>query len=92
MPVLKMVCTCLPVHCLQIKDCQLNCMINRELTRRVKLMSGGVAWGRRAVHSDMHLLLRLVRALDEAKELWEYSPVQPATGETGVEVDKVSVH
>ncbi len=64
-------------------------MVNRDLIRRVKATPSGVVWGRRAIRGDLRLLLTLVRDLDRSKELWEYSPVQPATGETGTEVDKV---
>lgn len=55
----------------QVKDVQLNCMVNRELTRRVKVCQD-VSWASRAVHMDLHLLLRLVTALDKKMELWEY--------------------
>ena len=55
----------------QVKDVQLNCMVNRELTRRVKT-GQDVSWASRAVHKDLHLLLRLVTALDKKMGLWEY--------------------
>lgn len=53
-------------------------MVNRELTRRVKPSLGGVVWARKAVHTDLHLTLRLAKALDEKNALWER---QPSTGE-----------
>ena len=78
----------------QLKDVQLNCMVNRDLTRRVKQCPlGGVAWARRAIHSDLLLALKLISALDQKGELWEYaSLVQPTTGESdGEEVEQVLV-
>ena len=49
----------------------LNCMVNRDLTRRVKL-GQEVAWASRAVHSDLHLILRLVKTMDQKAGLWEH--------------------
>ena len=66
----------------------MNCMVNRDLTRRVKQTAQGAVWARKAVHSDLHLVLQLLKALDEKNELWEYAKVQPMTGEE--EVEKVS--
>lgn len=45
-------------------------MVNRELTRRVKF-GQEVAWASRAVHSDLHITLSLVKALDKKTGLWE---------------------
>ena len=45
---------------LQIKDCQLSCMVNRELTRRVKHCPSS-AWARRSLHSDLQHLLKLIK-------------------------------
>lgn len=47
-------------------------MVNRELTRRVKF-GQEVAWASRAVHSDVHTTLSLVKALDKKTGLWEYA-------------------
>ena len=74
---------------LQIKDCQLNCMVNRDLTRRVKQCSG-VAWAQKAVQSDMTVVHRLIQILDEKNKLWEHAQVQPATGE-GTETEEEEV-
>ena len=56
---------CLHITCfgMQVKDIQLNCMVNRELTRRVKF-GPEVAWASRAVHSDLLLILNLVKSMD----------------------------
>lgn len=75
---------------LQIKDCQLNCMVNRDLTRRVKQCSG-VAWAQKAVQSDMTVVHRLIQILDEKNKLWEHAQVQPATGE-GAETEEKEVY
>ena len=93
-------CTCTCMYChkmkphlspnLQIKDCQLNCMVNRDLTRRVKQCSG-VAWAQKAVQSDMTVVHRLIQLLDEKNKLWEHAQVQPATGE-GTETEEKEVH
>ena len=64
-------------------------MVNRELSRRVKPCSSPFVWARKAVYTDLHLALRLTHALDEQRELWQYSKVQPATGEGGVVEDEV---
>ena len=53
-----------------MKTVQLNCMVNRELTRRVKVGPEST-WASRAVHKDIHLLLRLVTALDKKTGLWD---------------------
>ena len=45
-------------------------MVNRELTRRVK-QGQEVAWASRAVHSDIHVILDLVKAMDKKAGLWE---------------------
>ena len=55
-----------------MKDVQLNCMVNRELTRRVKL-GQEVAWASRAIHSDLLLVQQLVKTIDKKAELWEYA-------------------
>ena len=57
---------------LQVKDVQLNCMVNRELTRRIKF-GQEVAWASRAVHSDLHVTLNLVKVMDKNAGLWEHS-------------------
>ena len=59
-------------YCLQVKDVQLNCMVNRELTRRVKF-GQEVAWASRAVHADLHVTYNLVKTMDEKAKLWEHS-------------------
>ena len=46
-------------------------MVNRELTRRVKLGPEST-WASRAVHKDIHLLLRLVTVLDKKTGLWDH--------------------
>lgn len=59
---------------------QLNCMVNRELSRRVKF-GQEVAWASRAVHSDLTMTLELVKKMDSNSGVWQ--------GDTG---DKVSHH
>lgn len=54
----------------QVKDIQLNCMVNRELTRRVKF-GPEVAWASRAVHSDLLLIQNLVKSMDSKVSFWE---------------------
>jgi hypothetical protein len=56
----------------KVKDVQLNCMVNRELTRRVKF-GQEVSWASRAVHADLHVTLNLVKTMDEKAKLWEHS-------------------
>ena len=63
-------------------------MVNRDLTRRTKY-GVGVLWAKKVVHSDLHLILRVIQALDQKNELWEHSKVQPTTGESGEEIEKV---
>ena len=55
-----------------MKDIQLNCMVNRELTRRVKF-GQEVAWASRAVHSDLHVTLNLAKTMDKKTGLWEHA-------------------
>ena len=38
----------------------LNCMVNRDLTRRIKAASGAT-WSRKAIHSDLKRALQLIR-------------------------------
>ena len=66
---------CLP----QIKDQLINCQVNRELSRRVK-MSSPLVWARSVVHSDLQLALKLTQVLDEQHQLWEHSP-EATTGQ-----------
>ena len=47
-------------------------MVNRELTRRVKY-GQEVAWSSRAIHSDLHVILDLVKAVDKKADLWEHT-------------------
>ena len=47
-------------------------MVNRELTRRVKF-GQEVAWASRAIHSDLHVTLDLVKTMDKKAGLWEHS-------------------
>ena len=56
----------------QVKDVQLNCMVNRELTRRIKF-GQEVTWASRAVHADLHVTLNLVTTMDERAKIWEHS-------------------
>ena len=51
---------------------QLNCMVNRELTRRVKF-GQEVAWASRAVHADLLLVLSLIEAMDKKAGLWGHA-------------------
>ena len=51
---------------------QLNCMVNRELTRRVKF-GQEVAWASRAAHADLLLVLSLVETMDKRAGLWEHA-------------------
>ena len=57
---------------MQVKDAQLNCMVNRELTRRVKF-GQEIAWASRAAHNDLLLVLSLVEAMDKKAGLWEHA-------------------
>jgi hypothetical protein len=58
----------------KVKGVQLNCMVNRELTRRVKF-GQEIAWASRAVHCDLHNALTLVKSMDERAQLWEHCTV-----------------
>lgn len=44
----------------KVKDSQLSCSVNRDLTRRVK-HAPPAAWTRKAVHSDLLMAIMLVR-------------------------------
>ena len=68
---------------MQVKDIQLNCMVNRELTRRVKF-GPEVAWASRAVHSDLLLILNLVKSMDTKASFLESAVLS--------EEDKAKVH
>ena len=56
-----------------MKDCQLSCIVNRDLTRRVKCGSEA-AWSKRVLLEDVQLLLRVIHMLDKKAELWEHAP------------------
>ena len=56
---------------------QLNCMVNRELTRRVKF-GQEVAWASRAAHNDLLLVLSLVEAMDTRAGLWKHAKLDGA--------------
>ncbi|KAL5493110.1 hypothetical protein EMCRGX_G014236 [Ephydatia muelleri] len=73
----------------KIKDQLINCQVNRELSRRVK-MSAPLVWARSVVQSDLQLALQLVQVLDERSQLWEHTP-KPArgTGEVAGESEEV---
>lgn len=66
---------CLP----QIKDQLINCQVNRELSRRVK-MSSPLVWARSVVQSDLQLAIKLTQVLDEQHQLWEHSPKPVQSG------------
>lgn len=51
---------CAQLGALKVNDWQLACSVNRDLTRRVKHVSS-ITWSRRAVHSDLHQAIALVR-------------------------------
>jgi hypothetical protein len=61
----------------KVKDVQLNCMVNRELTRRVKF-GQEVAWASRAAHNDLLLVLSLVEAMDTRAGLWKHAKLDGA--------------
>ena len=51
----------------------LTCQINRDLSRRVKATPTGVVWSRRAIESDLRLLVKLIHHFDKKSSLWSYS-------------------
>ncbi len=57
----------------KIKDTLLSCSVNRELTRRVK-HAPPATWTRKAVHTDLHQVIKLVKFWDEKNRLWEHAP------------------
>ena len=57
----------------KIKEAQLSCSVNRELTRRIK-HAPAATWSRKAVHSDLLMAIKLVKFWDEKNQLWEHSP------------------
>lgn len=44
---------------MKVRECQLACTINRDLTRRVKHAPPS-SWARKAVHSDLQLAIKLI--------------------------------
>ena len=57
--------------CNQIKNSQLTCMANRDLTRRVKQLSQDVfPYSKEAVRADIELAIKLVQYLDNKHELF----------------------
>lgn len=51
---------CAQLSSVKVSDCLLSCSVNRDLTRRVK-HSPPATWTRKAVHSDLHMAIELVR-------------------------------
>ena len=56
----------------KVKDTQLSCIVNRDLTRRVKC-GLEASWSKRVLLEDVQLLLRVIHALDKKAELWEHA-------------------
>ena len=56
----------------KVKDTQLSCIVNRDLTRRVKCGSE-MSWSKRVLLEDVQLLLRVIHVLDKKAELWEHA-------------------
>ena len=52
--------------------------MNRDLTRRVKSVSG-ITWSRKVMLNDLQLLRKVTEALDQRQMLWNYAPKGGAT-------------
>ena len=55
----------------QIKGVQLNCQVNKDLTRRVKPVPP-VTWARGVVIHDIQQLQKIVEVFDKKGKLWQY--------------------
>jgi hypothetical protein len=51
---------CAELSTVKVKDCQLSCSVNRDLTRRIK-HGAPATWTRKAVHSDLHSAIALIK-------------------------------
>lgn len=70
----------------KVKDCQLSCIVNRDLTRRIKPGSEA-AWSKRVLSEDVQVLLRLIHNLDKMAELWEHAPCVSESTNDGESMD-----
>ncbi|XP_061300455.1 serrate RNA effector molecule homolog, partial [Pezoporus flaviventris] len=70
---------CWSLQNIRLRDCELSPGVNRDLTRRVRNVSG-ITQHRPIVRHDIQLAARLVHALDARAHLWGPPPGAPAPG------------
>ena len=81
----------------QIKEIELNPIVNRELARRVRTVSGAAVL-KDLVKTDINMAKKLIQQLDEKFELWKNVEEEPlkkteekTTGEEKNEAEKPEV-
>ena len=55
----------------QIKGVQLNCQVNKDLSRRVKPVPS-VTWARGVIIHDIRQLLKIIEVFDKKGQIWQY--------------------
>ena len=73
----------------QVKECELNSVINRDLSRRVRPVAGFTV-AKQIVRDDIKLAARIIRELDKKSRLYEIEKVEEVKEKEVVEVSRVS--
>lgn len=58
------------LYCSQLRECELSPVVNRELSWRIRHVSG-ITQHRPILRNDIKLAARLIHALDERGQLWK---------------------
>lgn len=64
---------------LQLRDCELGAIVNRDLSRRIRSVNG-IASHKQVVRSDIKLAARIVHNLDEQRGLWSPGDAEAGQG------------
>lgn len=64
---------------LQLRDCELGAIVNRDLSRRIRSVNG-IASHKQVVRSDIKLAARIVHNLDEQRGLWSPDDAEAGQG------------